>query len=207
MDETKTALIVVDMLNDFCEDGSLAVSGGKNISQPIADLMVKSSEQNIPVIMVQDWHPKNHINFSSTHNGIRPEHFNERDHLWPDHCVQGTHGADFVPEVKEVLSLADAIIRKGTTVSLDSHSGFIENDGETETGLGGYLKSRKITKLIIVGLAYDVCVGYTALDAKDMGFDVSIYTSLTASINMKIGDDDSENIMTQKLIDAGVVLL
>ena len=156
------ALIVVDVQNDFCPGGALAVPGGDEVVAPVNALM-KCFET---VILTQDWHPAGHSSFAASHAGKSPFETVEMPYgtqvLWPAHCVQGTEGAAFHPGLR---TDGDLIIRKGFRPGIDSYSGFFENDQATPTGLDGYLRGRGVTGLTLAGLATDFCVAFTALDA------------------------------------------
>lgn len=176
------ALIVIDMQNDFCPGGALAVSGGDEIV-PEVNHLIRSSEH---VILTQDWHPSGHKSFASSHDGAAP--FSTVDMaygaqtLWPDHCVQGTFGAEFHPELN--WTKAELVVRKGFRPAIDSYSAFFENDRKTPTGLGGYLNERGLTKLVLCGLATDFCVAYSALDAARLGFKVTVIMSACRAIDL-----------------------
>lgn len=175
------ALIVVDVQNDFCPGGALAVPGGDEVVAPINAMM----DQFDTVILTQDWHPAGHSSFASSHPGKNPFESIEMPYgtqvLWPDHCVQGTSGADFHADLR---TDGDLIIRKGFRPHVDSYSGFFENDQATPTGLEGYLRSRGITALTLAGLATDFCVAYTALDAARLGFAVTVDLAACRAIDM-----------------------
>ncbi len=157
------ALLVIDMQNDFITGGgALAVPGGNEIIQPILNLMLQFKHR----IATLDWHPKNHCSFTS---------------LWPPHCIQGTHGADFAPGFSK--DQFEKIIHKGTDPSIDSYSAFYDNDHKTSTGLTAYLRSHHLTHITIVGVALDYCVYYSALGARKDGFEVTVILSLTRSID------------------------
>jgi len=166
------ALIVIDVQNDFCPGGSLAVTGGDEIIDPINALIEDASL----VVLSQDWHPLDHSSFAQNHDGKAPFMDVEMPYgtqtLWPNHCVQGTAGAEFHKRLN--TDRADAIIRKGMNPSIDSYSTFFENDRKTPTGLLGYLRERDVTSLVLVGLATDFCVAFSGLDAAANGFDVKI---------------------------------
>ena len=178
------ALIIVDLQNDFMPSGNLAVEEGDKIIEPINELAMKFRLLDNVVIMTQDWHPSGHLSFASSHNmnpyepyesgGIGPI-------LWPDHCIQGTPGADFHPKVD--LRFANAIIRKGYHPNVDSYSTFIENDGKTQTGLSGYLKALDKNRIFLCGLALDYCVYYSAKDGKNMGFETIVPIDLSKPVN------------------------
>ncbi len=175
------ALIVIDVQNDFCPGGALAVSGGDEIVAGINAIM----DDFDAVVLTQDWHPSGHSSFASSHDGKAPMSLVEMPYgpqvLWPDHCVQGSKGADFHPDLRQD---ADLIIRKGHNPAIDSYSAFFENDHSTPTGLEGYLRTRGISKLTMVGLATDFCVNYSAIDAAKLGFDVTVLQDLCRGIDL-----------------------
>jgi nicotinamidase/pyrazinamidase len=176
------ALIVIDVQNDFCPGGALAVPGGDEIVDGINALMYDASA----VVLTQDWHPSDHSSFASQHDGLDPYALTEMPYgpqvLWPDHCVWGSEGARFHPKLH--VDPADLIIRKGFRKEIDSYSAFFENDHQTPTGLEGYLKTRGITKLTMVGLATDFCVNFSAVDAAKLGFDVTVKLDLCRAIDL-----------------------
>lgn len=177
------ALIVIDIQNDFCESGALAVPDASSIISGINDL----SSRFDCVVLTQDWHPPDHSSFASQYRDKTPYsmttmHYGEQT-LWPDHCVQGTTGAAFHDGLH--LSHADMIIRKGFHQHIDSYSAFFENDRKTATGLEGYLRSRGMTALTIVGLATDFCVRFSAEDAARLGFDVTVNLELCRGIDLQ----------------------
>ena len=159
----KQALIVVDVQNDFCSGGSLAVPDGEEVVPVINELMPSFEH----VILTQDWHPANHISFASQHNNYEPFENKELPYgpqtLWPDHCIQGTVGADF-HQALDCLGVT-MVIRKGFNQYVDSYSAFFENDRKTPTGLRGYLNEHQITRVFLCGLATDICVRDSAIDA------------------------------------------
>lgn len=173
-------LIVIDVQNDFCPGGALAVAGGDEIVAPINALMNEFSN----VILTQDWHPARHSSFASSHPGAAPMSLIEMPYgpqvLWPDHCVQMSKGAEFHAGLR---TDADLIIRKGFNTDIDSYSAFFENDHTTPTGLEGYLRTRGIEELTLVGLATDFCVNYSAVDAAKLGFRVNVRTDLCRAID------------------------
>ena len=177
----RDALIVVDVQNDFLPGGSLAVAGGNEIIAPIERLARRFSN----VVMTQDWHPANHISFASNHPGKKPFETIGLDYgtqvLWPDHCVIGTHGAAFAPSLN--LPGAQLIIRKGFHRDVDSYSGFREADRQTSTGLAGYLRERDFDRVFVVGLATDFCVGWTAIDARQAGFEAIVVEDASRAID------------------------
>lgn len=193
------ALIVVDVQNDFCPGGALAVPGGDAVAGPINAMM----DHHDAVILTQDWHPAGHSSFASSHAGKAAFETTEMPYgtqvLWPDHCVQGSNGAAFHPDLR---TDGDLIIRKGFRTGIDSYSGFFENDQTTPTGLEGYLRSRGITRLTLAGLATDFCVAFTALDAARLGFDVTVELSACRAIDL----DGSLQAALKQMETAGVGL-
>ncbi len=194
------ALIVIDVQNDFCEGGSLAVAGAASVV-PLVNRLIARFDH---VVLTQDWHPPGHASFASTWEGAEP--FSSRPFsygpqtLWPDHCVQGTPGAEFHPEL--LTAKAQAIIRKGFHPGIDSYSAFRENDRMTRTGLDGYLKARGITRLVLCGLALDYCVAWSAIDGRQAGFDVTVVQEATAAIDL----DGSKKRMLSEMRQAGIKL-
>ena len=177
-----TAFIIIDMQNDFCPGGKLAVMGGHDI----VPLVNQLASQQAHVILTQDWHPVDHSSFASQHKGAQP--FTQIDMaygkqtLWPDHCIIGSVGAKFHGALD--VPQAELIIRKGFRKTIDSYSAFFENDHKTPTGLGGYLKECGFTSVILVGLAFDYCVRYSAEDAKQLGFGVTVIEAATRAIDL-----------------------
>jgi nicotinamidase/pyrazinamidase len=176
------ALILIDIQNDFCPGGALAVAGGDEILPRVNALMAE-----FPVIVLtQDWHPASHSSFAANHPGAQP--FTEvempygRQTLWPAHCVQGTPGAAFHPGLR--TDAADLILRKGFRAGIDSYSAFFENDRETATGLAGYLRDRGVTDLTFAGLATDFCVAWSALDARRLGFGATVLEGACRAIDL-----------------------
>ncbi|WP_294274061.1 nicotinamidase [uncultured Sphingomonas sp.] len=180
------ALIVVDPQIDFCPGGQLPVAGGDEIMAGIGRLAARFRH----VVVTQDWHPAGHLSFASSHAGRRPFESMTMPYgeqvLWPDHCIQGTSGAEFHPAVQAAIDRADLIIRKGQAPQVDSYSAFFENDKRTRTGLSGYLRDKQVRRCVFVGLAYDFCVGWSALDARAEGFDAVILKDHTRAIAMPI---------------------
>ena len=178
----KTALLVIDVQNDFCPAGALAVVGGNEIIPHINEEMAKYD----CVVLTQDWHPKGHSSFATSHEGKNPLELIKMPYgdqvLWPDHCIQGSKGAEFHPDLN--TEQANAIIRKGSNPFTDSYSAFFENDRKTPTGLDGYLKSLKIGKINLVGLATDFCVNYSAQDAAYLGYKVSVLEKMCRAIDL-----------------------
>ena len=178
----KTALLVIDVQNDFCPAGALEVVGGNEIVPYINKEMVKYD----CVVLTQDWHPKGHSSFATSHEGKNPLELIKMPYgdqvLWPDHCVQGSKGAEFHPDLN--IEQANAIIRKGSNPFIDSYSAFFENDRKTPTGLDGYLRSLEIEKINLVGLATDFCVNYSAQDAANLGYKVSVLEKMCRAIDL-----------------------
>lgn len=177
-------LIVIDAQNDFCPGGALAVPGGDQVMAPINRL----AERFEHVVLTQDWHPRDQISFASTH-GVEPFSTIRVPYgdqvMWPDHCVQGTPGADFHPEMARGAALrAQLILRKGYHRAVDSYSAFFENDRTTSTGLAGYLRDRALRRCVFVGLALDFCVRYSAEDATRLGFEAAVIVDATRAIDM-----------------------
>jgi nicotinamidase/pyrazinamidase len=174
-------LIVVDIQYDFLPGGSLAVAGGDEIIEPINALAKRFRN----VILTQDWHPAGHISFASSHAGMQPFQTIELPYgpqvLWPDHCIIGTKGAQF--SVALDIPHAQTIIRKGYRETIDSYSGFKENDHQTLTGLAGYLRERGLKRLFLCGLATDYCVAWTAEDGVAAGFDCVVIEDATRAID------------------------
>jgi len=188
----KDALIIVDMQNDFIPGGSLAVEEGDLIVEDINKIASKFKENNGTIILTQDWHPQNHLSFASNHQGKNPGYeYMSKDGaigpvLWPDHCVQGTKGAEFHKKVK--TKLADKIIQKGMNPKVDSYSGFQDNDKKSKTGLKKYLDSKKIKRIFVCGLALDYCCYYTAMDGFDFGYEVFFLVNLTRGVDLPVGN-------------------
>lgn len=182
MQTPEHALVVVDVQNDFCPGGALAVAEGDQIVPGINALM----KQFHTVVLTQDWHPAGHSSFASSHAGKAPMELIDMPYgaqvLWPDHCVQGSTGAAFHPDLE--TDRASLIIRKGANPEIDSYSAFFENDRKTPTGLVGYLRNLNIKQLTFVGLATDFCVNFSALDAASLGFAVSVKLDLCRGIDL-----------------------
>jgi nicotinamidase/pyrazinamidase len=191
-------LVVIDPQNDFCPGGALAVAGGDDIMHPINTMM---AEYDL-VVLTQDWHPKGHSSFASSHPGMEPFSLTRMPYgaqvLWPDHCLQASPGAQFHESLDS--DRADAIIRKGTNPEVDSYSAFFENDKVTSTGLAGFLRDRGCLHLTMVGLATDYCVAWSAIDGVTQGFDVEIVQSACRAIDL----DGSLNTALIEMKNAGV---
>ena len=193
------ALLVIDVQNDFCPGGALAVPDGDAIVSGINALMPGYDA----VILTQDWHPAGHSSFASSHAGNAPYDLAQMPYgpqvLWPDHCIQQTSGAAFHADLR---TDADLIIRKGFRPEIDSYSAFFENDKTTPTGLEGYLRTRSIERLTLVGLATDFCVHFSAVDAAALGFAVTVRQDLCRAINL----DGSLAAAVEAMTKAGVTL-
>jgi len=179
--EPTDILLVIDVQNDFCPGGALAVAGGDQVIKPIHRI----AQHFRHVLLTQDWHPAGHSSFASSHPGRKPFEQVEMPYgpqtLWPEHCKQQTPGAEFHPALH--LPQAELILRKGFRPEVDSYSAFFENDHTTPTGLAGYLKERGLVRVFFAGLAYDYCVGYSALDARRVGFPAFILRDATRPID------------------------
>jgi len=175
-------LLVIDVQNDFCPGGALAVADGDAVLAPLNRVAAVFEH----VVLTQDWHTSGHSSFASAHPGKRPFTLIEVSYgtqtLWPDHCVQGSHGAEFHPALR--LTRAELILRKGFRPGIDSYSAFFENDRTTATGLGGYLHERGLTRVFLAGLAYDFCVGCSALDARRLGFEAIVLRDACRAIDL-----------------------
>ena len=182
MHPSTTALIVIDVQNDFCPSGALAVPEGDQVVPVINEMM--SDYQT--VLLTQDWHPADHSSFASQHGGRSPLDVIEMDYgpqvLWPDHCVQGTEGAEFHSDLN--TTAAQMVIRKGFRQQIDSYSAFLENDQKTPTGLFGYLQTRGVDTVVLTGLATDFCVNYSAQDAVRLGFNVALAENACRGIDI-----------------------
>ena len=193
--------LVIDVQNDFCPGGALAVPEGEAVV-PVINGLAKGFKN---VVMTQDWHPPGHSSFASSHPGKAPFETTTLDYgeqtLWPDHCVQGSAGARF----HAGLALANCrmIIRKGDRREIDSYSAFYENDHKTTTGLGGYLRAHGVRRVFLAGLATDFCVFYTALDARKDGFEAVMIEDACRAIDL----DGSLEAARRAMDEAGVVTI
>ena len=182
----RSALIIVDVQNDFCPGGALAVAQGDRVI-PVVNRLARQFKFTVAT---QDWHPPEHASFASNHQGKKPldtVNLGGIDQvLWPDHCVQGTHGAEFQPELSQ--DHITMILRKGTDPGLDSYSGFFETDRQTATGLEYYLRGLKLEEVYICGLATDYCVFYTALDAVHLGFETKVIEDACRGVDFPDGN-------------------
>lgn len=176
-------LLVIDVQNDFCPGGALSVVGGDQVIEPIHQV-ARCFEH---VILTQDWHPADHFSFASTHPGKQPFEQIEASYgpqtLWPAHCIHGTPGAEFHPALN--LTRAELILRKGFRRAIDSYSAFSENDRTTPTGLASYLHERGLQRVFLAGLAYDYCVGYSALDARKLSFPAFVLRDACRALDLK----------------------
>ena len=195
------ALIVVDLQNDFCPGGALAVTGGDEIIPLVNDLILSTEH----VILTQDWHPVGHSSFATSYPGKQPFESIGMSYgpqtLWPDHCIQGSRGADF--HFGLAWTKAKLVIRKGFRPGIDSYSAFFENDRFTPTGLAGYLRERDVVSITLVGLATDFCVAYSALDAVKHGFSTTVRLDACRAIDL----NGSLDMMIANMHDAGVKLV
>lgn len=201
MPPSNHALIVIDIQNDFCPGGALAVAGGDAIIPRVNAMMEGFAIR----VLTQDWHPANHSSFAANHPGVAPFSTVTMPYgpqvLWPSHCIQGTAGAAFHPDLR--TDPADLVIRKGFRAEIDSYSAFFENDRTTSTGLEGYLRSRGVVAVTLVGLAFDYCVAYSALDAARLGFEVTVFEGACRAIDLA----GSKAAMAQTMRDAGVAVV
>jgi nicotinamidase/pyrazinamidase len=199
--ESSDVLIVIDVQNDFCPGGALAVPGGDEVVAPILGI----SPLFAHIILTQDWHPADHTSFAASHAGKKPYESIELAYgaqtLWPPHCVQETPGADFHSAL--YLPHAEMILRKGFRPEVDSYSAFFENDRSTPTGLAGYLRERELTRVFLAGLAYDFCVGYSALDARRLGFPAVVLRDACRAIDL----NGSAVAMEAEFVKAGVAVI
>ena len=197
----KTALLVIDVQNDFCPAGALGVAGGNEIVSDINQEMKKYD----CVVLTQDWHPKGHSSFAISHEGKNPLDVVKMPYgdqiLWPEHCIQGSKGAEF--HFKLDTDRASAVIRKGSNPLIDSYSAFFENDRRTATGLDGYFKTLGIEKIYLVGLATDFCVNYSAQDAAKLGYKVSVFEGMCRAIDL----NGSLELARTEMRDCGVELI
>jgi nicotinamidase/pyrazinamidase len=197
----RDVLIVVDAQRDFCPGGALAVPRGDETLPAINRL----ARDFAHVILTQDWHPPGHASFASAHPGRRPFETIDLDYgpqtLWPDHCVQGTDGAAFHPALD--IAGAELIIRKGHHLAIDSYSAFRENDRRTPTGLAGYLRERGYARVTLCGLATDYCVLFSAIDARETGFDTTVVLAASRGIDL----DGSLSRALAAMRQAGVALI
>ena len=194
------ALVVIDVQNDFCPGGALAVADG-NAVVPVINKLIAQHDH---VILTQDWHPAGHSSFASSHKdavafSTITMPYGEQT-LWPEHCIQGTKGADFHHDL--VWTKAELVIRKGFRSAIDSYSAFFENDRTTMTGLAGYLRERGISKVTLCGLATDYCVAFSALDAVSQGFETTVLLDACRGIDM----GGSVAMMNERMAQAGIKL-
>lgn len=194
-------LLVIDVQNDFCPGGALAVADGDAVVDPIHRVAARFDH----IVLTQDWHTAGHSSFASAHAGRKPFEQIEMSYgmqtLWPDHCVQGSWGAEFHPALH--LPQAELILRKGFRPQIDSYSAFFENDRATVTGLAGYLRERGLTRVFLAGLAYDFCVGYSALDARRLGFEAIVMRDACRAIDL----NGSVEKIEAEFAEAGVKLM
>ena len=199
-DGDREVLVIVDVQNDFCPGGALAVPDGDEVVPVVNRLAAQFSH----VILTQDWHPPGHASFASSHPGKQPLETIEAAYgqqiLWPDHCVQGAQGAAFHPGL--AVTHAELVLRKGFRAGLDSYSAFRENDRRTQTGLAAYLRERGLDRLTVCGLATDFCVLFSALDAREAGFAVELALDACRGID----HDGSLARAMRAMTEAGVIL-
>ena len=198
--DDRDVLLIIDVQNDFCPGGALAVPQGDEILPAVNRLASTFGH----VILTQDWHPPGHASFASSHPGKSPFDAIEVSYgtqiLWPDHCVQGSPGAAFHPKLD--VSHAELVLRKGFRTAIDSYSAFRENDHRTATGLAGYLRERGFERVTLCGLATDFCVAFSAIDGRAANFDVTVVTSACRSIDI----DGSLARAMRAMTEAGVTV-
>ena len=196
----QTALLIIDVQNDFCPGGALAVGDGDAVVPTINALQDRFDA----IVLTQDWHPANHLSFAANHPAAAPFSTMEATYgtqvLWPTHCVEGTPGAEFHPDL--ATDRAEMIVRKGFRPNIDSYSAFFENDRTTPTGLTGYLRDRGITAVVCAGLAYDFCVFYSAVDAVRQGFRTTVVEDGCRAIDL----DGSLAAALAEMRDRGVTI-
>ena len=198
---SQDVLVVVDVQNDFCAGGALAVPDGDGI----VEIIHSAGRKFEHIVLTQDWHPSQHFSFASAHPGRKAFESVEAAYgpqtLWPDHCIQGTAGAEFHPSL--FLPEAELVMRKGYRRGVDSYSAFFDNDRVTPTGLGGYMRERGFTRAFFAGLAYDFCVGYSALDARRLGFSAVVLRDASRSIDL----NGSAGLIEEEFRRAGVAVV
>ena len=204
---SQDVLVVIDVQDDFCPGGQLAVAGGDSVIEPIHEIARRLGH----IVLTQDWHPAGHTSFASAHKGKQPfetiELIYGTQTLWPDHCVQGSRGAEFHPSL--YLPQAELILRKGFRPGIDSYSAFFENDRVTPTGLAGYLDERGLNRAFLAGLAYDYCVGYSALDARRLGLTAVVLRDACRAIDLNgsVARIEAEfDLAGVMVVDSGEVL-
>lgn len=194
-------LLAVDLQNDFCPGGALAVPGGDEVIAPIHRIAPRFQH----IILTQDWHPADHKSFATAHPGRQPFESVQMPYgeqtLWPPHCVQGSRGAEFHPALH--LPKAELILRKGFRREVDSYSAFFENDRTTATGLAGYLRERGLTRVFLAGLAYDYCVAFSALDARRLGLPAVVLRDACRAIAL----NNSVARAEAEFAESGVVII
>ena len=190
LNASKTLLLIIDVQNDFCPGGALAVNDGDSVTAPLNALSFALGKKGGRIAATQDWHCEGHISFASSHSGKKSGEIIDTplvkgQALWPDHCVQGTKGADFHAGLD--LKPVSFFIRKGFNRELDSYSAFFENDRKTRTGLDGILKSLGMENVIIGGIATDYCVFFSAMDCKNLGFGTFVASDAVRGVGFPEG--------------------
>ncbi len=196
MGDSKRALIVIDVQRDFCPGGAMAVEEGNAVVEPINRLLELEGSDGgrywKRIVASADWHPAGHVSFAESHPGAKAYETREIDgleqNLWPIHCLAGSEGADFHPDLD--VEKADIVLRKGHNRGLDSYSVFFENDGKTPTGLHGYLGDFGVEKIVVCGLAYDWCVYFSAVDARRLGYEVYLIEGASRAVDLPKGFAD-----------------
>ncbi len=196
IDDGTDCLLVIDVQNDFCPGGALPVPDGDAVVPVINGLATRFAHR----ILTQDWHPPDHLSFASTHAGRSPFETTTLPYgeqvLWPDHCVQGSEGAAFHPDLQ--TNGSELVLRKGFRREIDSYSAFYENDHKTPTGLAGYLRTRGFERVFLAGLATDFCVGFSAIDARQEGFQVWVIEDACRAIDLD--NSRARSLATQRKV-------
>ena len=201
-----SALIIIDVQNDFCPGGALEVEKGDKVIEPLNRLAALFAARYGKVAATQDWHPPDHVSFSASHNNKKPGDTIDLPELknqilWPIHCVQGSLGADFHTGLD--LKPVNVIIRKGFRKNLDSYSAFFENDRKTSTGLDGFLKALSIDTVVLGGLATDYCVFYSAMDARSLGYNTIVASDAVRGVDFPKGSVDKA---LKSMVEAGILI-
>ena len=202
MPDLPSALIIVDVQHDFLPGGSLAVPDG----DAVIDVINRAMDSHSCIVATQDWHPADHLSFASNHQGLAIGDTVQLDGLpqilWPDHCIQNSHGAEFHPRLN--MERVEHVVQKGTDRTIDSYSGFFDNGQRQETDLHPFLQTKSVSKVVITGLATDYCVKFTALDAISLGYQAELLIDACWGVNLQTGDVDEA---IREMERAGVTIL
>ena len=206
LDYNRSLLLIIDMQNDFCPGGALAVKNGDEVIGPLNRLSARFVSCGGRVAATQDWHPAGHLSFASSHKNKKPGDtvdlaYTKNQALWPDHCIQGSYGAELHKGLDQ--KPIGLLIRKGFRMDIDSYSAFFENDRKTSTGLDGFLKELSINTIVLGGLALDYCVFYSAMDARSLGYNTIMVTDAVRGVDYPEG---SVGEALQSLGKAGVII-